>query len=189
MLTPFTEQDQVDEQALDAMLDLYLEAGVAGIFVNCLSSEVFHLSPDEQLQIVRKVLEKTDGRIPVVAGANFGCLPASLDAGAAGFCGIAANVCPELCVGFCRPESAEAHRRDIVKSLSGIVEIMMSHEYPISAKYILNRRGIPITNMCRAAAAGDFTSEDRRAIDEFLDGVDFPATSVFPKGAIRIRDA
>ena len=51
---------------------MYLHAGVKGLFANCQSSEMFELSDDEKLQIVRHVMNITEGRVPVVAVGNFG---------------------------------------------------------------------------------------------------------------------
>ena len=41
LMTPYTRNNQVDYDALDAMVEFYIKAGVAGLFTSCLSSEVF----------------------------------------------------------------------------------------------------------------------------------------------------
>ncbi|WP_353722518.1 dihydrodipicolinate synthase family protein [Dyadobacter sp. 676] len=72
MLTPFLDSGEVDYEGLKALTDLYLEAGAAGLFANCLSSEMYELSVEERLHVTRTVVEHTAGRVPVVATGTFG---------------------------------------------------------------------------------------------------------------------
>jgi 4-hydroxy-tetrahydrodipicolinate synthase len=72
MLTPFKEDGKIDLNGLTEIIELYLQAGAKGLFANCQSSEMFHLSDEERLLIVRHTLKITDGRVPVVAVGNFG---------------------------------------------------------------------------------------------------------------------
>ena len=44
MLTPFTGENEVDYESLGRLVDWYIEAGVAGLFADCQSSEMFYLS-------------------------------------------------------------------------------------------------------------------------------------------------
>ncbi|RAK70691.1 dihydrodipicolinate synthase family protein [Hymenobacter edaphi] len=71
MLTPFQSDGQVDYPALTRLTELYLKAGAAGLFANCLSSEMFELSADERLQTIRHVVDVVDGAVPVVATGTF----------------------------------------------------------------------------------------------------------------------
>lgn len=72
MLTPFRENGEIDLDGLTQITELYLKAGARGLFANCQSSEMFQLSNEERLQIVRHTLKIADGRVPVVAVGNFG---------------------------------------------------------------------------------------------------------------------
>jgi 4-hydroxy-tetrahydrodipicolinate synthase len=72
MLTPFQENGKIDYQGLTELTQFYLEAGAAGIFANCLSSEMFELTPAERRQVIKHVLDITDGAVPVVATGTFG---------------------------------------------------------------------------------------------------------------------
>ncbi|MCL3861207.1 dihydrodipicolinate synthase family protein [Actinotalea sp. K2] len=67
MLTPFHEDLSVDWEALDAYTDWLVELGSAGLFAVALSGEMFDLTEDERLAIVRRVVDQVDGRVPVVA--------------------------------------------------------------------------------------------------------------------------
>jgi 4-hydroxy-tetrahydrodipicolinate synthase len=72
MLTPFKENGQVDYDSLIRLTEFYLRSGAAGLFANCLSSEMFELSASEQVDIVRQIVACSDGAVPVVATATFG---------------------------------------------------------------------------------------------------------------------
>ena len=73
MLTPFDEHREIDWASLEKLIEWYLRAGVSGLFANCQSSEMFFLSEAESLQLVRFVLERVDGRVPVVASGHTAC--------------------------------------------------------------------------------------------------------------------
>ncbi|GAB3023017.1 dihydrodipicolinate synthase family protein [Spirosoma pulveris] len=72
MLTPFTDSGSIDFDALTRLTEFYLEAGAAGMFANCLSSEMFELSESERLQLIRHVIKVVNGAVPVVATGTFG---------------------------------------------------------------------------------------------------------------------
>jgi 4-hydroxy-tetrahydrodipicolinate synthase len=72
MLTPFKDNGAVDYVALTRLTEMYLHAGAAGVFANCLSSEMFELSGEERLSIIKYVVETVDGAVPVVATGTFG---------------------------------------------------------------------------------------------------------------------
>lgn len=72
MLTPFTSTGKIDFDALTGLTEFYLEAGAAGLFANCLSSEMFELDEAERIQLIEHVLKVTNGSVPVVATGTFG---------------------------------------------------------------------------------------------------------------------
>jgi len=72
MLTPFKENGEIDFDGLTSLTELYIQAGAKGLFANCQSSEMFHLSAEERLLIVKHTIKVADGRVPVVAVGNFG---------------------------------------------------------------------------------------------------------------------
>ena len=72
MLTPFRENGAIDFDGLTSLTELYIQAGAKGLFANCQSSEMFDLSDEERLLIVKHTLKVADGRVPVVAVGNFG---------------------------------------------------------------------------------------------------------------------
>ncbi|WP_243008927.1 dihydrodipicolinate synthase family protein [Clostridium sp. AM58-1XD] len=70
MLTPFTEDNQVDYPALERLVEWYIENGVSGLFAVCQSSEMFFLSLEERVKIAGFVKEKAKGRVPVIASGH-----------------------------------------------------------------------------------------------------------------------
>lgn len=72
MLTPFKNNGAIDYNALTKLTEFYLEAGAAGLFANCLSSEMYELEPDERLKSIKHVIDAAEGAVPVVATGTFG---------------------------------------------------------------------------------------------------------------------
>lgn len=72
MLTPFKDNGEIDLNGLTQLTELYLQAGAKGLFANCQSSEMFQLSDEERLLIVKHTLKIANGKVPVVAVGNFG---------------------------------------------------------------------------------------------------------------------
>ena len=72
MLTPFEENGAVDYNGLTKLTELYLRAGAAGLFANCQSSEMFHLTEEERLTVTKHVVDVAAGAVPVVATTTFG---------------------------------------------------------------------------------------------------------------------
>jgi 4-hydroxy-tetrahydrodipicolinate synthase len=67
VVTPFDVEDAPDWQALAQLLDFQIEAGVHGLFVLGTIGEGILLGPDERKAILEFVVERVDGRVPVMA--------------------------------------------------------------------------------------------------------------------------
>lgn len=72
MLTPFTPDGAIDWPAYDELVEWYVRAGASGLFSVCLSSELFHLTPEERLALARRAVRLADGRLPVIAAGPLG---------------------------------------------------------------------------------------------------------------------
>ncbi|MFT4094606.1 MAG: dihydrodipicolinate synthase family protein [Niabella sp.] len=72
MITPFNLKAEIDYEAINILINFYLQAGVKGIFANCLSSEMFSISEAERLQLTKHIVAYVNGRVPVVATGSFG---------------------------------------------------------------------------------------------------------------------
>lgn len=71
MLTPFKYNGAIDFEELTRLTEFYIEAGAAGLFANCLSSEMFELTHAEMLQAVNHIIKTTNGKVPVVATGTY----------------------------------------------------------------------------------------------------------------------
>ena len=70
MLTPFTENNEVDYEAIGKLIEKKKEKGVNGLFADCQSSEMFFLSLEERVKIGEFVKKHADGRVPVVTSGH-----------------------------------------------------------------------------------------------------------------------
>lgn len=70
MITPFTQNQEIDYEALGALVDWYIENGAAGLFSTCQSSEIFYLSLEERVKLTQFVKERAAGRVPVIASGH-----------------------------------------------------------------------------------------------------------------------
>lgn len=70
LVTPFRLDGEVDEVNLKKLVDFQIDGGVDGLVPCGTTGESVTLSREEQLAVVRIVLEQADGRLPVVAGAG-----------------------------------------------------------------------------------------------------------------------
>ena len=70
MITPFTQQNTIDWDAVDEIVEFYVRQGCQGVFAVCLSSEMFHLTEDERVRLARRVADAAAGRLCVVASGH-----------------------------------------------------------------------------------------------------------------------
>ena len=70
MLTPFTQNDTIDWNGLDALIDWYIEHGAEALFAVCQSSEMQFLSLQERCDLARYTVKKVAGKIPVIASGH-----------------------------------------------------------------------------------------------------------------------
>ena len=75
MVTPFTEDLQVDTNALPPLMRWYEERGVTGVFAICQSSEIFYLSFEERLRILRGIMRTRSPGTVVLASGHTACGP------------------------------------------------------------------------------------------------------------------
>lgn len=70
MVTPFTEDNKIDYNGVLGILDFYEKNGVDGIFAICQSSEIFFLSFEERLELLRFILKNKPADMTVVASGH-----------------------------------------------------------------------------------------------------------------------
>jgi 4-hydroxy-tetrahydrodipicolinate synthase len=71
MLTPFNSDKSICWEDLDRLIEWYINTGSKGLFAVCQSSEMYYLTDEEKLQIATRVINRVDGKIPVIATGTF----------------------------------------------------------------------------------------------------------------------
>jgi len=69
-VTPFTADGALDLQSTDRMVDFYLERGVDGLTILGIMGEATKLTAEESRIFARRVLDRVNGRVPVIVGAS-----------------------------------------------------------------------------------------------------------------------
>ena len=89
--TPFRESGEVDLESADSLVEFYVEKGVTGITVLGMMGEAQKMAPDESEAFLERIMQRVDGRLPVVVGVSNAGLDnlvrlskISMDKGAAG---------------------------------------------------------------------------------------------------------
>jgi len=70
MITPFKQNEDIDEESLRAFTDFLVEKGVNGVIPCGSTGEYSLMSADEHKKVVKTVVDQVNGKIPVVAGAG-----------------------------------------------------------------------------------------------------------------------
>ena len=89
--TPFADDGALDLDSTDRLTDFYLDKGVTGITILGVMGEAPKLAPSEAEAFLIRVLQRCDGRVPVIVGVSNPGIDnlvhlsrVSMDAGAAG---------------------------------------------------------------------------------------------------------
>jgi N-acetylneuraminate lyase len=67
LVTPFDENEAVDEGRTRAIVDFLIGRGVNGLYVTGSTGEAFMMSPDERKRVLEVVIDEVKGRVPVIA--------------------------------------------------------------------------------------------------------------------------
>ena len=68
--TPFTEDEEIDEEALRRLIDFAIAGGIKAVCLPAYASEFYKLSDEEKLRVVKVAVEHAAGRIKIVAQSN-----------------------------------------------------------------------------------------------------------------------
>lgn len=69
-VTPFLPDGQIDEASVDRMVDYYLDVGATGLTILGIMGEAQKLTVVESQAVVRRILGRVAGRVPVVVGVS-----------------------------------------------------------------------------------------------------------------------
>ena len=75
MVTPFKEDLSIDYNALEKLVEWYIERGVSGLFAVCQSSEMHQLSFRERIELSSAVMKVSAGRVPVISSGHVSSSP------------------------------------------------------------------------------------------------------------------
>ena len=68
LVTPFTAKDNLDEDALEAIIEYQIESGISGLVPCGTTGESPTLSHDEHDRVIALTVKFANGRVPVIAG-------------------------------------------------------------------------------------------------------------------------
>lgn len=68
LITPLTQDEQVNEKALRKLLRYVVDDGVHGVFVNGTTGEFYGLSPEQKRDVIAIAKDEIGGRVPIYAG-------------------------------------------------------------------------------------------------------------------------
>ena len=69
-VTPFKDNGDLDLGSTDKMVDFCLESGVTGLTILGIMGEATKLTAEESRLYVKQVLNRVQGKVPVVVGAS-----------------------------------------------------------------------------------------------------------------------
>ncbi|MBN9362692.1 MULTISPECIES: dihydrodipicolinate synthase family protein [unclassified Devosia] len=67
MVTPFDEDEKLDEKRLRAVVNFLIERKVEGLYITGSTGESFLMSPEERKRVVEVTMQENRGRVPVIA--------------------------------------------------------------------------------------------------------------------------
>jgi len=68
LVTPFKEDESLDEERMKAHIDRVIKEGVDGVIVGGSTGEFASLSEEERKRLIKLVIDHVSGRVPVIAG-------------------------------------------------------------------------------------------------------------------------
>lgn len=73
LVTPMDEQGSLDWRALSKLVEFHLQEGTDALVAVGTTGESATLNVQEHVEVIRRVIELVDGRIPVIAGTGANC--------------------------------------------------------------------------------------------------------------------
>lgn len=79
IVTPFKENGEIDYESLDNLIDFHCENGTDSIVICGTSGEAATMTEEEHLECIKFTIERTRGRIPVIAGTGSNCTKTAVE--------------------------------------------------------------------------------------------------------------
>lgn len=128
---------------------------------------IYHKDTSCNVEQVRAKLAVTAGSRLEFYDAHTPNAVASMQMGAAGMSSISGNFYPEILVWLCNHVNDESRQEDVrwIQSELQRVDPLIHIAYPLSAKYFLQLRGIPVRTISRAHAL-ELTPEQKQTLQQ-----------------------
>lgn len=79
IVTPFKSDESIDYDRLDELIDFHCDNGTDSIIICGTTGESATMTEEEHLECVKFTIERTKGRIPVIAGTGSNCTRTAVD--------------------------------------------------------------------------------------------------------------
>lgn len=79
LVTPFTENDEVDYSALENLVQMHIDAGTDFLCVLGTTAETPTLTVEEKREIRKRIIKQVDGRMPIMLGVGGNCTRAVVE--------------------------------------------------------------------------------------------------------------
>ncbi|TYL47755.1 4-hydroxy-tetrahydrodipicolinate synthase [Marinomonas sp. IMCC 4694] len=79
LITPMTAEGAVDTNKLDDLIEFHIKEGTHGIVAVGTTGESSTLTPEEHANVIRQVVTRVDGRVPVIAGTGANATHEAID--------------------------------------------------------------------------------------------------------------
>mgnify|MGYP005608662643 CR=1 FL=1 len=141
----------------------------ADVFRQLLASHrfVYHKDTSILLDSVRAKIEIAKGSNLEFYDAHTPNAMAALQMGAKGMSSISGNFYPEILVWICENALDPARQEDVAWIQAELTEVdpIIHQAYPMSAKYFLQKRGLPVRTISRTYAL-ELTPQQKQTLDE-----------------------
>ena len=77
--TPFTSKEEIDEQALERLIDFAIAGGLKAACLPAYASEFYKLTDEEKLRVVKIAVEYSSGRLQIIAQSNHPSLKVAVE--------------------------------------------------------------------------------------------------------------
>lgn len=79
LVTPFKENRSIDYEKIDELIEFHCNNGTDSIVICGTSGEASTLTEEEHMECIRFAVERTKGRIPVIAGTGSNCTETAME--------------------------------------------------------------------------------------------------------------
>lgn len=138
----------------------------------CLSTGRFRFIKDTccDAAIIGERMELLKDTPLMLFNANCQTLLASLESGAAGYCGIMANYHPKLYVWLCKNFNTQPEKAKLIQSFTGTAGFTeVGLPYPLTAKYHMCLEGLETENIARNRKSEELTDYVRMCVEQMRD--------------------